>query len=165
LCTRREKKMCFKYYKAVTYRDNPRHYAALELKSRNLVRTQPSWLVTNVWSDHDVFFLRRALLSITEHWEYLCPNLGECPVRFGDKETELYRAEDGLADAAEILRIFRDNWGLQPDGKVEPARFEEIKREVGKAKEEFVRLVREDGGDEERAVMIWPFADTECKGW
>jgi hypothetical protein len=64
-------------------------------------------------------------------------------VSFSDKEMELHGAEEGgLADAAEILKMFRDNLGLQPDGMVEPARFEEIKREVERMKEEFVRLVR-----------------------
>jgi hypothetical protein len=161
----RKTEICYKYYKVVTLGANPRHWAALLLKPQNLVRTQPTRLVTNVWSDHDVFFLRRALLSIAEQWEDLCPNLGECPVSFSGKEMELHEAEeDGLADAADILRMFRDILGLQPDGMVEPARFEEIKRELERMKEEFVRLVREDG-EEERAGRLWPFLDGECEGW
>jgi aminoglycoside phosphotransferase (APT) family kinase protein len=58
---------CQKYYEAETKSKNPRHWAALQLQNAD-VRTEPSRLVMNVWEDRDVFFLRRALLSIVEQW-------------------------------------------------------------------------------------------------
>ncbi|KAE9379476.1 hypothetical protein N431DRAFT_434463 [Stipitochalara longipes BDJ] len=162
----RKTEICYKYYRAVTLQENPRNWAALLLKPQNLVRTEPSRLVTNVWSDHDTFFLRRALLSMTEEWEDLCPDAGKCPITFSDKDMELYKVEEvGLADSAEVLRIFKDNWGLQPDGMVDPDRWEEVKTEIEKLREEFVRLAREEGEDWERAGMIWPYHDTEREGW
>ncbi|XMA15244.1 hypothetical protein WAI453_008035 [Rhynchosporium graminicola] len=63
----RKSETCHKYYEAETKIQNPRHWAALKLENAS-VRTEPSRLVVNVWEDRDVFFLRRALLSLVEQW-------------------------------------------------------------------------------------------------
>ncbi|CZT10222.1 uncharacterized protein RAG0_14757 [Rhynchosporium agropyri] len=72
---------CHKYYKAETKSQNSRHWAALQLDNAN-VRTEPLRLVVNVWEDHDIFFLRRDLLSFVEQWKDLYPKSDVCPVSF-----------------------------------------------------------------------------------
>ncbi len=89
----RKSEICHKYYEAETKSKNPRHWAALRLENFN-VRTEPSRLVVNVWEDRDVFFLRRALLSIVEQWQDLCPESDVCPVSFTEKELALHAAEE-----------------------------------------------------------------------
>jgi hypothetical protein len=150
----------FVYYKALTCRDNPRHWAALQLQQQGLeVRTQPSRLVVRVWEGHDVFFLRRALLEIIGQWVNLCPDAGPCPVSFTEQELKLHEIEeDSLSDAAEIMRLFRDNWGLPADGMVEPSRFDEIRTAVNELRDSFIAGSEEDA---EKAAKIWPYQDQD----
>jgi hypothetical protein len=150
----------FVCYKGLTQRENPRHWAALQLQKQGLeVRTQPSRLVVRVWEDHDVFFLRRALLEIIGQWEDLCPDAGPCPVSFTEQELKLHEIEeDSLSDAAEIMRLFRDNWGLPADGMVEPSRFDEIRTAVDELRDSFIAGAEEDA---EKAAKIWPYQDQD----
>jgi len=122
----RKSEISLKYYKSLTYLDNQRHWAALQLQRQNLeVRIESSRLVTRVWENRNVFFLRRALLEIIAQWEVLCPGSGPCSVSFSEQELNLHEIEeDSMSDAAEILRLFRDSWGLPGNGMVEPSRFE-----------------------------------------
>jgi hypothetical protein len=103
-------------------------------KMLNFFRTEPARLVTKMWSDHDICFRLRALLSITEQSRDLCRDSGNCLVNPGDTEMELHRAEgDDLADSVEhqeILRMISNNCGLQPGGMVDPGRWVEVKGEM-----------------------------------
>src|SRR5450432_681208 len=126
----RKSETCHKYYEVETKGRNPIHWAALLLENLN-VRTEPSRQVVNVWEDRDVFFLRHALLSIIEQWQELCPESGPCPVSFNEQELALHGIdEESMSNVGEILRLFRDNWGLPPDGMVDPAKFDAIKAAV-----------------------------------
>ena len=60
------------YYLRITRRDNPRHWAALQLQDE--VRVQPVKIVQQVWENNTTFFLRRALVRIVNNWERLCPD-------------------------------------------------------------------------------------------
>jgi len=61
-----------------------------------------------------------------------------------------------MSDVGEIMRIFRDGWGLPANGMVEPSRFEEIRAAVEELKAEFIA---EAGEDAEKAARIWPYQD------
>lgn len=103
----RESEACHKYYEAETGIKNPRHWAALQLDNAD-VRTEPSRLALNVWEDRDVFFFRRALLSIVEKWQDLCPGSDICPVSFNEQELALHAAEEeSMSNVGEILKLFR----------------------------------------------------------
>jgi hypothetical protein len=156
----RKSEISFKYYRSLTRRDNPRHWAALQLQRQNLeVRIEPSRLVTRVWENRDVFFLRRALLEIIAQCEDLCPSSGPCPVSFSEQQLNLHEIEkDNMSDAAEILRVFRDSWGLPGNGMVEPSQFEEIRAAVEELKESFIA---EAGEDAEKMARIWPYQDRD----
>ncbi|KAK0106136.1 hypothetical protein ONS95_004638 [Cadophora gregata] len=159
----RESEICLKYYKAETNSQNPRHWAALlQLQLHNtVIRTEPSRLVPNVWEDRDVFFLRQALLSIIEQWQDLCPDSGTCPVSSNQQELALHAAEEeSMGNVGEILRMFREGWGVPPSGMVDPGGFDEVLGAVDELRSSFV----EEGDDEvERELFgkIWPFRDTD----
>ncbi|KAK2766152.1 hypothetical protein FQN54_007668 [Arachnomyces sp. PD_36] len=156
----RESKTCHKYYAAETKDANPRHWAALQLENLAL-RTEPSRLALNVWEDHDVFFLRRALLSITEQWQHLCPGSGPCPISFAKDELEAHAAEEeSMGNVAEILRLFRDNWDLPPDGMVDPALFDEIRSAVAELRDAFIAN-GDDEAERELFSKLWPYKDTD----
>ncbi|EEP77899.1 predicted protein [Uncinocarpus reesii 1704] len=152
--------ICHKYYLAETMDQNPRHWAALKLENLD-VRTEPSRLVVNVWEDHDVFFLRRALHSIAKQWQYLCPDSGPCPVTFGEQELEAHEAEEeSMSNVSQILALFQDNWGLPPDGMVDSAVFDEVQRAVAELRDSFIA-----GGDDEAERQLfsklWPYRNED----
>jgi len=66
-----------------------------------------------------------------------------------------------MSDFGEIMRLFRDNWGLPGNGMVEPSRFEEIRTAVEELRESFIV---EAGEEAEKAARIWPYQDREADG-
>ncbi|KAH8816100.1 hypothetical protein F5884DRAFT_747609 [Xylogone sp. PMI_703] len=156
----RDSEVCQSYYEVQTADNNPRHWAAIQLWDAE-IRTEPSRLAINVWEDKDIFFLRRALLSIVEQWSQLCPDSGPCPVSFSEQELKLhYAEEESMSDMGEILKLFKNNWGLPPDGMVDPAHFNRIKALLPDLREAFIA----GGDDEEQKKLfdkLWPFQDTD----
>lgn len=147
-----------KNYLAITRDKNRRHWAALQ--SHDDERIQPIRIVQSAWEDFDVFFLRRALIRITNRWRDLCPSAGPCPVSFNEQEMTLYRhEEENWEYVSEILRIFRSNWGLPPNGSVESARFDEIQTELAQLKAAFIEAA-ENEEDRFLAEKLWPYQDT-----
>jgi hypothetical protein len=154
----RKSETCHKYYEAETKGKNPRHWAALQLENAE-VRTEPSRLVVNVWEDRDIFFLRRALLAIVEQWSDLCPGSGPCPVSFNGQELSAHAAEEeSMSNTAEILRLFRDSWGLPPDGMVDSAEFDRIRTAVMELRESFIGSADNDA-ESEQFARLWPYQD------
>ncbi|KAG9236357.1 hypothetical protein BJ875DRAFT_533605 [Amylocarpus encephaloides] len=130
-----------KYYEAETKSKNPRHWAALRLENPD-VRTEPSRLTVNVWEGRDVFFLRRALMSIVEQWQDLRPESALCPVSFNEQELALHAAEEeSMSNVSEILRPFRENWGLPPNGMVDPTEFDQIRTAVAELRNSFIGML------------------------
>lgn len=147
-----------KYYLAVTKNRNPRHWAAL--KSQAQARREPVRIVQSVWEDRDVFFLRRALNEIVNRWDDLCPSYGLCPVSFSDQEKDLYRhEEENMGYVSDVLTIFRKNWGLSPNGSIEPGRFDEMQIELAQMKDAFVNAADTEE-DRLLAEKLWPYQDT-----
>lgn len=147
-----------KYYLTITKRDNPRHWTALQLHDE--IRFQPVQIVQHAWEQNIMFFLKRALMRIVNKWEDLCPGAGPCPVSFNGQEQALYDIEvENRETVAFILNIFEDNYGLHPDGNVEPARYEEIQRELTRLKATFL----EGADNEEQKLLLqklWPYQET-----
>lgn len=152
----RESEICHKYYLAETKDQNQRHWDTLQLENVQ-VRTESSRLVVNVWEDRDVFFFRRALHSIVEQWKQLDPESGPCPVAFSEQEIKAHAAEEeSMSNVAEILRIFRDGWGLPPDGMVDPAAFKEIRDAVAEVRDSFLSNA-DNQAEREIFSKIWPY--------
>ena len=154
----RKSETCHKYYEAETKDKNPRHWAALQLEHAD-VRTEPSRLVVNVWEDRDVFFLRRALLSIVEQWQDLCPESDTCPVSFNKQQLAQHAAEEeSMSNVGEILRLFRDNWGLPPNGMVDPTSYDQIRTAVAELRDSFIEGA-DDEAERELFARLWPYQD------
>jgi len=152
----RKSETCHKYYEVVTKTQNPRHWAALQLQNSD-VRTEPSRLVVNVWEDRDAFFLRRALLSIVEQWKDLCPESKVCPVSFSEQELALHALEEeSMSNVGEILRLFRENWGLPPDGMVDTTEFELIRIAVAELRDSFIGAA-DNETERELFARLWPY--------
>jgi hypothetical protein len=148
----------YKYYLAITHNQNPRHSAALQLQDD--VRTQPTYIVQNVWKDCDVFFLRRALIRIVNRWKDLCLDSGPCPVSFTEQEMALFaHEEENKGYVSEILTLFRNNWTLSPDGSIESARFDEIQNELTRMRNAFIGAA-DNKEDRLLAEKLWPYQDT-----
>jgi hypothetical protein len=154
----RKSETCHKYYEAETKGKNPRHWAALQLENAE-VRTEPSRLVVNVWEDRDVFFLRGVLLAIVEQWPELCPGSGQRPVSFSEQELSAHAAEEeSMSNAGEILKLFRDSWGLPPNGMVDSAEFDRIQTAVVELRDEFIESA-DDDAEREQFARLWPYQD------
>jgi hypothetical protein len=156
----RKSEACHKYYEAETKSKNPRHWAALQLENADM-RIEPSRLVINVWEDHDVFFLRRALLSIVEQWQDLCPGSDICPVSFTEQELAVHAAEEeSMSNVGEILRLFRENWGLPSDGMVDPTDYDRIRIAVAELRDSFIEDADNDA-EKELFARLWPYQDAD----
>ena len=156
----RKSETCHKYYEAETKSRNPPHWAALQVNNAQ-VRREPSRLVVNIWEDRDVFFLRRSLLEIIEHWPILCPESGPCPVGFNEQELALHATEEeSMSNVGEILRLFRDNWGLPPNGMVDPAEYDQVRDAVMELRDSFVESA-DNEVDRELFARLWPYRDTD----
>lgn len=146
-----------KYYLAITHNKNQRHWAAIQLQDD--VQTQPIRIVQNVWEDHDMFFLRRALMRIVDRWEDLYPDAGPCPVSFDEQEMALHmHEEENMGYVSEILTLFRDNWGLPPNGLIELAQFKEVQTELKQMRDAFVGAADTEE-DRLLAEKLWPYQD------
>jgi hypothetical protein len=56
-----------KYYELQTMKRAPRHWEYLRQSMLPILR-QPVWLVTGVWENKDVFFLRHSLITLVDRW-------------------------------------------------------------------------------------------------
>ncbi|EFQ98706.1 phosphotransferase enzyme family protein [Nannizzia gypsea CBS 118893] len=149
---------CQKYYEVETRVHNPRHVAAFQLQDLD-VRIDPSRIVVGAWEGEAIFFLRRAIYRIVDQWESLCPGLGPCPIGIKAKDLELHASEEEISSSvAEILTLFRDAWGLPPDGMVHPADFERVKAAVAEQRDAFFESA-DNETDKELYKRIWP-----CQG-
>ena len=67
--------------------------------------------------------------------------------------------EENMGYVSEVLRLFRDNWGLPPSRLVESSRFDEIQTKLAHMRDAFVEAA---GNEEDRllAEKLWPYQDT-----
>lgn len=146
------------YYLRITRRDNPRHWAALQLHDE--VRVQPVKIVQQVWENNTTFFLRRALMRLVSNWERLCPNAGPCPVSFTEQDFALYSQEVEKREfVSDTLNLIEKNYGLNPDGTVHPDKYVEVQTELKRLKA--ICLEAADNEEERFNVeKLWPYQDT-----
>ncbi|CAM5998866.1 unnamed protein product [Sphagnum balticum] len=146
------------YYLRITRRDNPRHWTALQL--HNELRVQPVKIVQQVWENNTIFFLRRALMRITANWERLCPGAGPCPASFSEEDLSLFNREVEKREfVSDTLNLIQKNYGLNPDGTVEPNKYNEIQTELKRLKA--ICLEAAENDDEKFNVeRLWPYQDT-----
>lgn len=157
-----ESQILHKYYEAQVYKRAPRYWSVLKNMRIPILR-KPVWLVTGVWENRDLFFLRESLMSLFAHWEELVPGV-PCPINFTIEDVELhFKEEENMNGVGKMLTLFRDESVLPVDGMVEPKDYDIAQENSRKFKDIFIGLAKDD---EERELFtkLWPYqepADTE----
>ncbi|KAG4435755.1 hypothetical protein IFR05_008769 [Cadophora sp. M221] len=148
------------YYLRITRRDNPRHWTALQLHDER--RVQPIKIVQQVWENNTIFFLRRALMQIAANWENLCPGAGPCPVSFSEEDLALFNREMEKREfVSDTLNLIQKNYGLNPDGTVEPGKYNEIQTEMQRLKG--ICLEAAENDERFNVERLWPYKDSVDK--
>lgn len=155
-----ESETIHKYYEAQVYKRCPRHWTILSQRTIPIVR-KPAWLVSGVWQNKDLFFLRQSLISLVNHWNDIRAT-GElpCPIEFTAEDLELHaKEEENMDGIGHMFALFRDQGVLPVDGMVDPEDFEIARENSLKFKEIFVGLAE---NEEERELYekIWPYQES-----
>ena len=155
-----ESETIHKYYEAQVYKRAPRHWAVLRQKTVPMVR-KPVWLVSGVWPNQDLFFLRQSIISLVNHWNELFPNnQPPCPIKFTKKDIELHaKEEENMDGIGHILAMFRDQGVLPADGMVDPKDYDIAMENSRKFKDIFVGLA-ETEAERELYSNIWPYQES-----
>lgn len=157
-----ESQILHKYYEAQVYKRSPRYWSILQNERIPIIR-KPVWLVTGVWENRDLFFLRVSLMSLFAHWEQLVPGV-PCPISFTNEDVELHsKEEENITGVGKLLTLFRDESVLPVDGMVDPKDYEIGQKNSRKFKDIFIGLAKDDE-EKELFTKLWPYqepADTE----
>jgi hypothetical protein len=150
-----ESETIHKYYEAQVYKRAPLHWAVLQQPAIPILR-KPVWLVTGVWENRDLFFLREALMNITAHWSEFFPNT-PCPIAFSSDDFELHsKEEENINGVGRMLLLFREQAVLPVDGMVDPEDYDLARENSRKFKDTFIGLAKDE---EERELFrnLWPY--------
>lgn len=153
-----ESETIHKYYEAQVYKRAPLHWAVLQKQSIPILR-KPVWLVSAVWENRDLFFLRESLLIITAHWSDFFPNT-PCPIDFSSEDIELQsKEEENIKGVGRMLLLFREQAVLPVDGMVEPEDYDLARENNRKFKDIFIGLAK-DEEEKELFRNLWPYAES-----
>ncbi|KAM5455664.1 hypothetical protein MaudCBS49596_001565 [Microsporum audouinii] len=157
-----ESETIHKYYEAKVFQRAPHHWEVLKQLRDIQLRRNPTWLVTGVWENRDIFFLRQSLIAIAALWDRLRPDeTTEVPVSFTKEELDLHAKEDeNITGVGNMLKLFRDQGVLPVDGMVDPEDYETAKINCQKFKDIFIKTAKDE---EERELFskLWPYQDQE----
>lgn len=88
-----ESETIHKYYELQTMTHVPLHWDVLQQSSVPKL-TKPVWLVTGVWENKDLFFLRHSLIALVAEWNQIFGQDTPCPITFSKAELELHAKEE-----------------------------------------------------------------------
>ncbi|KAJ5511951.1 Aminoglycoside phosphotransferase [Penicillium expansum] len=152
-----ESQILHKYYEAQVYKRSPRHWSVLQNKRIPIIR-KPVWLVTGVWENRNLVFLRESLISLFAHWEELLPDI-PCPISFTNEDVELHsKEEENIRGVGKLLTVFRDESVLPVDGMVEPEDYDIAQKNSRKFKDIFIGLAKDDE-EKELFTKLWPYQE------
>jgi hypothetical protein len=153
-----ESETIHKYYEAQVYKRAPLHWSVLQQPTIPVIR-KPVWLVTGVWENRDLFFLREALMSIAAHWNQFVPNT-PCPIAFSDEEINLhFKEEENIKGVGQMLLLFREQAILPVDGMVETEDYDVARENCRKFKDIFIGLAK-DENERELFRNLWPYQES-----
>lgn len=140
-----ESETIHKYYEAQVYKRAPRHWAVLHQTTVETLR-KPVWLVSGMWENQDLFFLRLSLISLAKYWHEIFPsNQLSCPIEFTDKDFESHsNEEDNMDGIGHMLALFRDQGVLPVDGMADFEDYDTANENSRKFKEIFIGLAKND---------------------
>ncbi|KAJ5563512.1 hypothetical protein N7535_008676 [Penicillium sp. DV-2018c] len=153
-----ESETIHKYYEAQVYKRAPLHWAVLQQPAIPILR-KPVWLVSRVWENRDLFFLRESLMNITAHWSNFFPNTPS-PINFSSEDIELHsKEEENIEAVGRMLLLFQEQAVLPVDGMVEPEDYNLARENSRKFKDIFIGLAQDE---EEREMFrnLWPYSES-----
>ncbi|RAL10365.1 uncharacterized protein BO97DRAFT_471833 [Aspergillus homomorphus CBS 101889] len=157
----RESEMIHKFYEAQLFKRAPRHWDVLQQSIFPIVR-KPVWLVTGVWENRDLFFLRDALMDVQTHWDRLVAGQdAPCPISFSSEEIELQaKEEENIQGVGSMLSLFQEQATLPVDGMVAPEDYDVARENCRKLKDIFIGLAKDDE-EKELFGRLWPYQEPE----
>ncbi|OAX81715.1 hypothetical protein ACJ72_03935 [Emergomyces africanus] len=157
-----ENETIHKYYEAKVCKHAPYHWEVLKDQRHVQLRRNPTRLVTGVWENRDIFFLRRSLIAITALWDILQPDETiESPISFTREELDLHMKEDeNMTGVGTMLKLFRDEGVLPVDGMVDTEDYETAMVNCQKYKDIFIGSAK-DEGEMELFSKLWPYQNQE----
>lgn len=157
-----ESETIHKYYEAQVYKRAPRHWAVLGQSASVRTLRKPVWLVSRVWENKDVFFLRQSLIALADQWDEIFPRdqlVLPCPIEFTDQDRELHsREEKNMDGVGHMLALFRDQGVLPVDGMVDPEEYGVACENNRKFREVFIGLAK-DEAERDLFAKIWPYQE------
>ncbi|KAJ5735570.1 phosphotransferase enzyme family protein [Penicillium malachiteum] len=155
-----ESEILHKNYEAQVCKRAPRHWKVLQNRSVPMIR-KPVWLVTRVWENRDLFFLRESLMELVAYWDELFPDV-TYPIEFTREDVEMQAKEnENIKGIGHMLTMFRDQAALPVDGMVDPEDYDVARKNCRKFKDIFVELGKDD---EEKELFrnLWPYQESEA---
>ncbi|KAF2130078.1 hypothetical protein P153DRAFT_396412 [Dothidotthia symphoricarpi CBS 119687] len=153
-----ESETIHKYYELQTMKRALLHWDVLQQPSVPMLK-KPVWLVTGVWENRDLFFLRDSLITLVAQWNEIFGEDTPCPITFSTEELELHaKEEENMDGVGQMLSLFRDQGVLPADGMVQPEDYQTAIENCHKYKEVFLNAAQTE---EERDVYskLWPYQD------
>ncbi|KKZ65440.1 hypothetical protein EMCG_08730 [[Emmonsia] crescens] len=157
-----ENETIHKYYEAKVFKRAPNHWEVLKHQRDVQLKRNPTWLVTGVWENRDLFFLRQSLIAIAALWDRLQPDeTTKSPVSFTREELDLHAKEDeNITGVGNMLKLFRDEGVLPVDGMVDPEDYERAMINCQKFKDVFIDTAK-DEEEKELFSKLWPYQNQE----
>ncbi|KAF9736412.1 hypothetical protein PMIN07_008230 [Paraphaeosphaeria minitans] len=153
-----ESETIHKYYELQTMKRAPLHWDVLQQSSVHMLR-KPVWLVTGVWENRDIFFLRDSLIAIVAQWNEIFGEDTPCPIAFSTEELELHaKEEENIDGVGQMLSLFRAQGVLPADGMVQPEDYETAIENCRKYKNIFLSTAQ---NEDERDLYskLWPYQE------
>ena len=153
-----ESETIHKYYELQTLKRAPRHWEYLQ-QSKVPVLRKPIWLVTGVWENGDLFFLRDSLITLHNRWNEIFGENSQCPITFSAEEMEQHaREEENVNGVGKMLSMFRDQGLLPADGMVQPEDYQIAVENCRKYKQILLNAAQNQD-ERELYSKVWPYND------
>jgi hypothetical protein len=153
-----ESETIHKYYELQTMKRAPPHWDVLQQSLVPILR-KPVWLVTGVWENRDMFFLRDSLIAIVAEWNEIFGGNTPCPITFSTKELELHaQEEENIDGVGQLLSLFRAQSVLPADGMVQPDDYETAIENCHMYKELFLNAAQNEG-ERDLYSKLWPYQE------
>lgn len=151
-----ESETIHKYYELQTMRHVPLHWTVLQEPSFLKIK-KPVWLVTGVWENKDLFFLRQSLIALVAEWHEIFGHDVPCPIAFSQQELDEHaKEEENMDGVGQMLSLLQDQGVLPADGMVPPEDYQMAIENSRKYKEIFVNAA-ENEKERELYEKLWPF--------
>ncbi|KAL9079924.1 MAG: hypothetical protein Q9157_001216 [Trypethelium eluteriae] len=153
-----ESEIIHKYYEFQTLKRAPRHWKYLQQPMVPMLR-KPVWLVTGVWENGDLFFLRDALITLFTRWNEIFTENTPCPITFSAEELKQHaREQENVDGVGKMLSLFQDQGVLPADGMVQPTDYQTAVENCRKYKQILLDAAQNQY-ERDLYSNLWPYQD------